>query len=88
MALAGVVEEALEDKVEFVEAEDSLARFVEAADSLAKFVEAEVVTWEDSKEGDEVMVLEWAMVKWDKDGVEVGGQVEVRGTGPASYVQM
>ena len=86
MALAGVVEEALEDKVEFVEAEDSLARFVEAADSLAKFVE--VVKWEDSKEGDEVMVLEWAMVKWDKDGVEVGGQVEVRGTGPASYVQM
>ena len=78
MALAGVVEEALEDKVEFVE----------AADSLAKFVEAEVVKWEDSKEGDEVMVLEWAMVKWDKDGVEVGGQVEVRGTGPASYVQM
>ena len=86
MALAGVVEEALEDKVEFVEAEDSLARFVEAADSLARFVE--VVKWEDSKEGDEVMVLEWAMVKWDKDGVEVGGQVEVRGTGPASYVQM
>ena len=86
MALAGVFEEALEDKVEFVEAEDSLARFVEAADSLAKFVE--VVKWEDSKEGDEVMVLEWAMVKWDKDGVEVGGQVEVRGTGPASYVQM